>query len=104
MGNNISDDNLVEITVKAIKELLQSQGVNAYLQSHQTACVFMKYINEIKKQLHTDTGLRNRNGNRSNIDKKEDILKIASAICAQSCTFELGISYVQKINHLEFFN
>ena len=104
IDNNIPDDNLVELCVKKVKDLLQFQGPNVNFNSAQTACASMTYIDKIKNNIKQNVGLSNRDGQRSDIDKDNDILKIAYEYCNRLTTETMCASYIDKIESEKFYN
>ena len=76
---NIPDDNLVELNVKALKQLLRNQGANVSFESARVTCLCAKYVEAIKNNWSKRCGVK-KDGKRGDVDKLNDILTIAQEI------------------------
>lgn len=96
-SNNIPDDNVIEICVKELKDLLHAQGANVSFHSAQVACASMKYIRNLKSSIKDFTDVRSHSGHRSEIDKTNDVVKIANEVYSRSDSQILTQRFISKI-------
>ncbi len=107
VGNNIPDDNLVELYVRKLKDLLHAQGSNLTFESAKVAFASMDYCCEIKDKLRSCTQVHKRYSSRTAVEKDSDIVEMAkelnSAIIDQSDK-QSECDYVQSIEPQELFD
>jgi hypothetical protein len=103
VGNNIPDDNLVELHVRWLKELLKAQGANVTYDSAKLAFASIKYVKELKDCLLDATESRRRYTRRSAVSKDNDCAKLASVLVQRLPSPPPLAHYFQCVD-LEAFN
>ena len=81
-GENIADDNLVELQVKTIKNKVQTQGSNATFESAKLVCETTQVIDSMKSNIMKENGQCRSGQKRPDVDKSGDILILSQELIA----------------------
>ncbi|XP_069128258.1 uncharacterized protein [Argopecten irradians] len=79
-GENIANDNLVEVMVKTIKKKLRTQGANVTFDSAQMACQTTNVTDSILDRLMRESKCHKRSGKHGKPSKVEDISSMAEEL------------------------
>ena len=80
VGNNIPNDNCVEIQVHNIKKILQAQGANKSYQSAVLACKTVQVVDKIKERLMKSSHTYRSSRRRPDVSKIVDITSMVNDI------------------------
>ncbi|XP_056006637.1 uncharacterized protein LOC125680237 [Ostrea edulis] len=83
-GDNIPNDNLVEILVHRLKSKLQSQGANVTFSSARKAALTLQIQDEIKENLIEKSGMKKSGTTRSSTSMDKDIVLMVTELSAAS--------------------
>ena len=97
-GQNIPNDNCVELQVAKIKKLVQAQGANKTFSSAQMACKISQTVTELKSHLMKISDIAKRGKKRPVVDKSKDIDKLVAEI------LQSGTLNSENARHLETFD
>lgn len=80
VGQNIPNDNLVEIQVHNIKAELQTQGPNKSFESAQQICKTAQVVDKMSTNLSSACTKGTPSGEHPEVDRKKDIVALANEI------------------------
>ena len=83
IGENIPNDNCVELQVKRIKEKVMAQGANKSFASASVATRTTQIVDQIGQQMRAGSA-KAKGKKRCQVDKTEDIMKMTSVIKAEN--------------------
>jgi hypothetical protein len=80
ISSNIPNDNGVELQVKQIKAILNTQGVNKSFESAKRVCMTTQVINDMSDNLIKETKSVKSKRSRPPVDKSKDIMIMAKCL------------------------
>lgn len=79
-GNNIANDNMVELHVDIIKRRLRAQGANMTFSSAQMASDTIQVQQDMRSQIQTESKARKASAKRTVVTKTKDVQVMAQQI------------------------
>lgn len=90
IGQNIPNDNLVEMQVQNIKSQLNAQGSNKSFQSAKQICLTTQVTDAIKKGMIKTTKTVTSKGKRPEVNKQSDLEAIVKCVRSKGLVKELN--------------